>query len=83
MTFAIAIVGFFLLPDFPHNTKWLTPEERLLASNRMELDTVQNKGETSTWNGFKQATSDPMVWIFAGMAHMHLAATLLLVDSCS
>ena len=40
----------------------------------MELDTVCTKGETSTWQGFKQAGSDPMVWIFAFIAHMHLAA---------
>ncbi|KAF2737794.1 MFS general substrate transporter [Polyplosphaeria fusca] len=74
VTFVIAVVGFFLLPDFPHDTKWLTPEERTLAHERMELDTVQNEGETSTWKGFQQAAKDPMVWIFAGMAHMHLAA---------
>ncbi|KAF2437594.1 MFS general substrate transporter [Karstenula rhodostoma CBS 690.94] len=74
VTFFIAIVGFSLLPDFPHNTKWLTPEERLLATSRMELDTVGNEGETSTRKGFMQAAKDPMVWIFAFMAHMHLAA---------
>ncbi|KAL5417683.1 hypothetical protein PMIN06_009502 [Paraphaeosphaeria minitans] len=74
VTFVIAVVGFFLLPDFPHNTKWLKPEERLLATNRMELDTVGNEGETSTRKGFMQAAKDPMVWIFALMAHMHLAA---------
>lgn len=73
VTFVIAIVGFFLLPDFPHDTKWLTPEERLLATARMEADTVGNQGETSTWNGFKQAASDPMVWVFAAMAHMQYA----------
>lgn len=74
VTFAIAIVGYFILPDFPHTTRWLTQEERDLAHNRMELDTVANKGETSTWKGFKQASKDPMVWVFAMMAHMHLAA---------
>lgn len=40
----------------------------------MELDTVQNKGETSTFAGLKQAVEDPVVWVFAAMAHMHLAA---------
>jgi hypothetical protein len=40
----------------------------------MALDTVGNKGETSVWAGFRQAGKDPMVWIFAFMAHMHLAA---------
>ncbi|KAK1989913.1 major facilitator superfamily transporter [Colletotrichum falcatum] len=74
VTFVIAVIGFFLLPDFPLTTKWLTQEERDLAHNRMELDTVGNKGETSTWKGLSQATKDPMVWIFCAMAHMHLAA---------
>ncbi|KAF2176584.1 pantothenate transporter liz1 [Zopfia rhizophila CBS 207.26] len=74
VTFVIALVGYFVLPDFPLTTVWLTQDERELAHNRMELDTVQNKGETSTFKGFKQAAKDPMVWIFAMMAHMHLAA---------
>ncbi|KAM5357872.1 hypothetical protein ACJZ2D_015819 [Fusarium nematophilum] len=74
VTFFIALVGYFVLPDYPHTTKWLTQEERDLAHNRMELDTVENSGETSTRNGLKQGAADPMVWIFALMAHMHLAA---------
>lgn len=49
VTFVIGVAGFFLLPDFPLTTWWLTPEERDLAYNRMELDTVANQGETSTW----------------------------------
>ncbi|KAF2876434.1 MFS transporter [Massariosphaeria phaeospora] len=74
VTFLIAIVGFFVLPDFPSTTRWLTQDERDLATSRMELDTVQNEGKTSTMNGLKQAAKDPMVWVFAIMAHMHLAA---------
>lgn len=74
VTFLIAIVGFFLLPDFPHNTWWLTQPERDLAVSRMAMDTIGNKGDTTVWAGFRQAAKDPMVWIFAGMAHMHLAA---------
>ncbi|ATY59387.1 major facilitator superfamily transporter [Cordyceps militaris] len=74
VTFVIAIIGFFLLPDFPLTTWWLTQEERDLAYNRMELDTVANQGETSTWKGLQQAAKDPVVWVFCGMAHMHLAA---------
>jgi MFS family permease len=75
VTFVIAIFGFFLLPDFPHNTWWLTQEERDLATNRMALDTVGNKGDTSVWAGFRQAAADPMVWTFAAMAHMVCTGT--------
>ncbi|KAL2682389.1 hypothetical protein Neosp_006839 [[Neocosmospora] mangrovei] len=69
VTFVIAVVGYFVLPDFPQTTWWLTQEERDLAYNRMELDTVANKGETSTWKGLQQAAKDPMVWIFCFMAN--------------
>jgi MFS family permease len=74
VTFVIAVVGYFVLPDTPLTTQWLTQEERDLAYNRMELDTVGNAGQTSTFSGLKQAASDPLVWIFAFMAHVHLAA---------
>ncbi|KAJ9635070.1 hypothetical protein H2199_008556 [Coniosporium tulheliwenetii] len=74
VTFAIAVVGFFCLPDTPLTTRWLNPEERQLAHDRMERDTVGNQGHSSTWQGFKQAAVDPNVWLFAFMAHMHLAA---------
>ena len=74
VTFVIAVVGYFVLPDTPLTTKWLTQEERDLAYNRIELDTTENVGETSTTRGLKTAAKDPMVWIFCAMAHMHLAA---------
>jgi MFS family permease len=74
VTFLIAIVGFFMLPDFPHNTRWLTQEERDLAVSRMALDTVGKAEDTTVWGGFRQAASDPMVWLFAAMAHMHLVS---------
>ncbi|KAH7362424.1 major facilitator superfamily domain-containing protein [Plectosphaerella cucumerina] len=74
VTFVIAVVGYFILPDFPATTRWLTQEERDLAHNRMELDTTSNHGNTSTMDGLKQACKDPVVWLFCFMAHMHLAA---------
>ncbi|KAJ6436151.1 ATP-dependent DNA helicase PIF1 [Purpureocillium lavendulum] len=74
VTFVVAVVGFFLLPDFPRTTWWLKQEERDLAYSRMELDTAGNEGETGAVKGLKQAVKDPVVWVFAFMAHMHLAA---------
>ena len=61
VTFVIAIFGFFLLPDFPHNTWWFTQEERDLAVSRMAIDTVGKSEDTSVWTGFRQAAKDPNV----------------------
>lgn len=74
VTFVIAVIGFFCLPDTPLTTRWLTPEERILAHSRIAADTVEKKGDTSIWIGLRQAGSDPVVWLFALMAHLHLAA---------
>lgn len=74
MTFVVAIVGCFVLPDFPLTTKWLSPEQRKLAHERIERDTVDLQEKGTTWQGFMQAVKDYRVWLFAFMQHMHLAS---------
>ena len=74
VTFVIAICAAYTLPDDPLHTRWLTPEERQLAHDRMVKDTVGQKAMTSTLAGLKEAASDYRVWLFAFMQHMHLAA---------
>ncbi|KAL1647643.1 hypothetical protein SLS61_007273 [Didymella pomorum] len=74
ITAVIGVAGWFILPNMPLDTWWLNEEERQLAYNRVELDITDNKGEVSVWAGLRQALGDPMVWLFALMAHLHLAA---------
>lgn len=63
---AIAICAIFILPDFPHNTKWLTPEERALAISRLaedgEVRAVHRK--RTSMQGLWDAVSDWKVWWF-------------------
>ncbi|KAH7409409.1 major facilitator superfamily domain-containing protein [Cadophora sp. MPI-SDFR-AT-0126] len=73
-TFIVAIVGTWFLPDDPTVTRWLTPEERILANERIKRDTVEESGKISTIKGLKEALSDYRVWIFVFMQHMHLAS---------
>ncbi|KAH8601861.1 major facilitator superfamily domain-containing protein [Bisporella sp. PMI_857] len=74
VTFVVAILGTYFLPDDPTVTRWLTPEERILANDRIKRDTVDDQGKVSTIKGLKEALSDYRVWIFVFMQHMHLAA---------
>lgn len=74
VTFAVAVGSYFTLPDNPLTTRWLTPEERQLAHDRIVRDTVDKREKSSTWTGLKQAATDYRVWVFAFMQHMHLAA---------
>jgi hypothetical protein len=74
VTFLVAVLSIFTLPDDPLVTRWLTPEERTLAHERILADTVGARLQTSTFSGLKEAARDPKLWLFAFMQHMHLAA---------
>lgn len=64
----VGIVAFFLLPDWPENTRWLTEDEREMAQYRV---IVSNGGKEEqvggTWDGLKEAVKDPFTWLFCGM----------------
>lgn len=74
VTGLVAICAYPFLPDSPLTTRWLTPEERQLAHDRLQRDKVDRVEAGSTWQGLKQAVADPRVWIFALMFNMHLSA---------
>ncbi|KAB2572696.1 hypothetical protein BFW01_g10300 [Lasiodiplodia theobromae] len=90
VTFMVALGAVFTLPDNPLTTRWLTPEERQLAHDRIVRDTVGKREASSTFAGLKEAALDYRVWVFAFMQHMHLAAngtlgfntTITLVLTC-
>jgi sugar phosphate permease len=64
----VGIAAFFLLPNYPENTKWLTAEESEMAQYRV---IVSNGGKEEqvggTWDGLKAAVRDPFTWMFCGM----------------
>ncbi|KAH7915560.1 major facilitator superfamily domain-containing protein [Hygrophoropsis aurantiaca] len=77
ITIFIAICAIFILPDFPHNTRWLTPEERELAITRLQEDLVLDTEEdinASPVKGLRMALADWKVWWFAIAAISQLIA---------
>lgn len=67
ITIIVAICAIFILPNFPHNTKWLTPEERSLAIARLADDGYgkMDHGKRTTMQGLRDALSDWKVWWFS------------------
>lgn len=63
-----------MLPNSPRQTKWLTPDERELAHNRIHKDTTEKKDRVSTWKGLREACTDYRTWLFALMQNLHLSA---------
>ncbi|KAF4930168.1 putative transporter [Colletotrichum viniferum] len=70
----VAAVAFFLLPNAPLETRWLTPEQRQLAHDRVAKDTTEQRQATSTWSGLWEAATDYRTWVFALMGNLHLSA---------
>ena len=73
VTLVIAVAACFTLPDEPLTTRWLTPDQRQLAHDRISRDTVGQTANTSPWGGLREALVDPKVWLFILLQHFHLA----------
>lgn len=64
----IGLMAFFVLPDWPENTRWLTKEEREMAQYRVLLSNGGKEEQLGgTWDGLKSAIADPFTWMFCGM----------------
>lgn len=75
VTFGVAVAAIWLLPDTPLTTRWLTEEERQLAHDRIQRDTVGLEESRGVRSGFMQAIRDPRLYLLVFMQNMHLSAT--------
>ncbi|KAK2745899.1 hypothetical protein FQN57_003512 [Myotisia sp. PD_48] len=74
VTAVVAFTGYWLLPDTPSTTRWLSPKEREIAHNRIERDKMGEPEQASVMEGLKQACRDQRTWIFCLMQNFHLSA---------
>lgn len=63
----IAAAAYFILPNFPRTTKWLSENEKQLAVWRLQEDIGEDDWidteHQSFFNGFKLALLDIKMWI--------------------
>lgn len=64
----VGCFAWLILPDYPSNTKFLSPEERLLACQRLSYDGLANaqgaEGHMGEWQACKAMWKDFRVWVF-------------------
>ncbi|KAJ7503277.1 major facilitator superfamily domain-containing protein [Mycena galericulata] len=70
ITIAMGFLVMWMLPDYPHNTRWINDKERRLAQARLAEDAGEADQDTeadSPLRGLKLAVADPLVWLFSIM----------------
>ncbi|KAE9407362.1 MFS general substrate transporter [Gymnopus androsaceus JB14] len=70
ITMFIGLNTMWLLPDYPVNTRWVSPQERRLAQARLADDAGEadkDNAEDSPLKGLLMAIKDPKVWVFSIM----------------
>ncbi|OJD37720.1 major facilitator superfamily transporter [Diplodia corticola] len=74
ITVGVALVAAVVLPDYPANTRWLTPQERSYAQWRLVDDTGEADEATASTvlDGVKLAMRDPKLYIFTLLQHASL-----------
>lgn len=66
ITVFVALCGILILPDFPHNTRWLSVEERAIAVHRLQhLNGSRDTEKGSVFQGLRMAVCDYKVWLLA------------------
>ncbi|KAJ6492541.1 MFS general substrate transporter [Mycena vitilis] len=68
ITMTVGFLMMWILPDYTHNTRWMSPTERRLAQTRIAEDVGEADKDTeddTSFRGLKMALRDPMVSLFA------------------
>ena len=48
----VGVSGYYLLPNYPHNTSWLTPEERQVAMARVQNHGIHVVSSNYSWGTY-------------------------------
>ncbi|CAN9402160.1 unnamed protein product [Alternaria alternata] len=83
LTIIMAFAGYALLPNYPSNTPFLSPEETAMAQWRLnrENDGVADEVNDSVFVGLKQAFSDPKVTLLLTAPPYFLAFIFSVLNS--
>ncbi|KAF2087126.1 retrograde regulation protein 2 [Saccharata proteae CBS 121410] len=70
-TVVVAGAAYFVIPNFPRTTTWLSEEERQLAVWRLQedvgVDDWVGSEQQTLWHGFKLACLDVKMWVLMFM----------------
>ncbi|CRG85121.1 putative transporter C11D3,18C [Talaromyces islandicus] len=73
LTIFVALIAFFIVPNLPRTTPWLSDDEKALAAWRLEEDIGEDdwvdSEHQSMFHGAKLAIMDPKAWLLLGLIY--------------
>ena len=64
LTACLGIVFWFVMPDNQLNARWMKPEDRVLAVERVRVNQQGIGNKHFKWYQLKEALTDPLTWAF-------------------
>jgi len=64
LTVCIGIIFWFTMPDNQLNARWLSPEDRVLAVERVRVNQQGIGNKHFKWYQLREALTDPLTWAF-------------------
>lgn len=61
-TLAVSVIAYYIIPDWPHDSKFLTEDERTLAVARLNFGRKKDQAVVGHWDAFKLACKDYRMW---------------------
>ena len=89
MTIPVAAIAFWVLPDYPQTTRWLSPEEKKLAMYRLAAQNISAQTDATTMEmtvpqAFKAAFTDPTTYfIWFAIMMMNCSSALVREEFCT
>ena len=67
----VGVFGYILLPNFPNNTPWLTPEERQIAIARVQNQGLHVVSNTYSWKTYVHIIYFLIFLLLSGLYFAH------------
>nr|POF27636.1 putative transporter [Quercus suber] len=64
LTVVMGVIFWFVIPDNQLNARWLSKEDRVLAVERIRINSQGIGNKTFKWYQFREAMLDPLTWAF-------------------
>ncbi|SOV03046.1 related to TNA1 - High affinity nicotinic acid plasma membrane permease [Ustilago sp. UG-2017a] len=69
LTIVVAVAAYWLVPHYPQKSKSFSEREKAIIAARMQADHDSLDEESFSWDGVKQAFTDPYVYLYSLLFH--------------